>query len=105
MQTLIKELSQLPEGEYLIKPTIVLKGVAMAKKRYFAMVTELANHCGYMSKKDRELFKEQIKAELGDESIADMTDPLQIGIKIEELHNLAQNHYSFTFPIYERNDS
>ena len=94
---LAKALAAYPDGEYTLIVEMVQSNVIQAKKRYFAMVTELAEHAGYMSKKEKELFKAQIKEQLGNESIKEMTDPLQIGIKIEELHQLAQEHYSFFF--------
>lgn len=62
------------------------------------MVTQLAKHSGYLSQQDREQFKEQLKAELGGESISEMTEIEQVAIKIEELHLLAMNHYNFKFP-------
>lgn len=100
LQALTKELISLPDGDYTVTPQPVLTNVAQAKKRYFAMVTELAEYAGYMSKKEKELFKAQVKEQLGSESIADITDSLQISIKIEELHQLAQTHYSYCFKPY-----
>lgn len=61
------------------------------------MVTELGKYLGYQSYKDRQLFKEQVKAELGGESIAEMTEYDQIRIKIEELHQWAGTHHNFIF--------
>lgn len=64
------------------------------------MVDELAKHAGYRSRSDRNLFKEQIKKELGGESIKEMTSLDQVSIKIEELHQLAVDHYSYFFKPY-----
>ncbi len=72
------------------------------KKRYHAMVDELAKHAGYSSRKERDLFKDQVKAELGNESISEMTEVSQVSIKIEELHQLAVSHYSYFFKPYEK---
>lgn len=74
------------------------EGIEACKKRYFAMVTALAKHAGYVSHKEREQFKEEIKAHLGGESISAMTTKEQVLIKIEEVHQFAAEHYSYKFP-------
>jgi len=65
------------------------------------MIRELAIHAGYQSKDDVETFKEQVKLQLGNESIADMNTYEQIRIKIEELHQLGNDHYDYRFKIYD----
>ena len=62
------------------------------------MVTELAAEAGYLSHKEREGFKEQVKQQLGNESISEMTDSAQVRTKIEELHQLAAEFYNYQFP-------
>lgn len=62
------------------------------------MITQLAEYAGYISHKEREEFKEQIKGQLGGESISAMTEVKQVGIKIEELHQLASEFYNYKFP-------
>ena len=73
------------------------ENVKLAKKKYFAMIDELARFAGYLSYDERQLFKAQVKETLGGESIAEMTDPLQIQVKIEELTNFAMRIYEYTF--------
>lgn len=98
IQKLIIALSQVKKGNVNIiiiaDDDIVLK----AKKRYFAMVSELGKWLGYQSYKERELFKEQIKVELGNESIGDIREYDEIRIKIEELHQFALNEHNYKFP-------
>lgn len=90
----------LPEGEYIVHILLKDEDVVRAKKAYFAMVTELAKFAGYVSHKERELFKGQVKDELGGESIADMLTTEEVHVKIEELHQLAKEHYDYFFPPY-----
>lgn len=97
LNKVIEFLVSHPEGQYKITIVAHNSPLEAIKKRYFAMVDELAKHAGYRSRKDRDLFKEQIKKELGDESIKEMTDIDQVSIKIEELHQLALSHYSYFF--------
>lgn len=97
LNKLIEFLLSHPDGQYKIAIAVHDSQLEAIKKRYFAMVDELAKHAGYRSRKDRDLFKEQIKKELGDESIKEMTEIDQVSIKIEELHQLALNHYSYFF--------
>ena len=97
LNKLIEFLVSHPEGKYKISLAATDTPLEAIKKRYYAMVDELAKHAGYRSRKDRDLFKEQIKKELGDESIKEMTEIDQVSIKIEELHQLALSHYSYFF--------
>lgn len=98
MQQLQDALDQLVKGKILIVLEAEDPDVVRLKKRYFAMITELGKYCGYSSYKDRELFKNQIKEELGGESIADMITKDQVRVKIEELHELAGKQYGYVFP-------
>lgn len=93
-----QSLDELPDGAYDVTIQVRQSNVAQAKKAYFAMVDTLALYCGYMSRKDKELFKEQVKKELGNESIAEMTTIEQVTTKIEELHQLAITEHNFMFP-------
>ena len=100
---LVELMQHLVPGTYQLILDQIPDNLQKAKARYFAMVSELATFAGYHSRKDKELFKEQIKQELGNESLAEMTDIMQVGIKIEELHQLAANHYNYQFTPYEPN--
>src|SRR6187455_2999618 len=97
-------LMQLKKGKITIVLQVEEDSVTRAKKRYFAMIRDLAIHAGYQSKEDIDTFKEQIKAQLGNESIREMTDYEQIRIKIEELHKLASDHYDYRFKVYDKTD-
>jgi hypothetical protein len=94
-------LDQLKKTKIKVTFMIEDDSISQAKKRYFAMVTELGKYLGYQSHKDRELFKLQIKEHLGNESIADMQDYDQIRIKIEELHQFAINEHHYLFPSHD----
>ena len=91
-------LSQIRSGR--VRVTIESDGdnIVAVKKKYFAMVVELGRYAGYVSHKDRETFKTMIKEKLGNESISDMTEPSQVSVKIEELHQLAAEFYDYKFP-------
>lgn len=65
------------------------------------MVQELGHDAGYQSHEEREVFKEQIKKALGNESISEMTTYDQVRIKIEELHKLGSEVYNYKFKIYD----
>ncbi len=99
---LISFLVEQADGTYTLKLQGVGSPLDTIKKKYHAMVDELAFHAGYHSRSDKNLFKTQIKEQLGNESIAEMNDPLQVQIKIEELHELANNHYSYIFKPFEK---
>lgn len=97
LNKVIEFLLNREEGKYKISVIPTDTPLDAIKKRYHAMVDELAKHAGYRSRKDRDLFKEQVKNELGNESIKEMTEVDQVSIKIEELHQLALSHYSYFF--------
>lgn len=90
-------MENYPAGIYNIIIEIEDVSLEKARKHYFAMVSELAKHLGYLSRQDRELFKEQIKKELGHESIAEMLNPDDIYIKVEELHAFALKQFNYYF--------
>lgn len=90
----------LVDGRYRYHIVLIPSNLIAVKAKYFALVTELANYTGMQSRKDKDLFKEQIKKELGNESIADMVTLEQVAIKIEELYNLAANFYEYHFKDY-----
>jgi hypothetical protein len=91
-----------PDGEYKLQLQPNDDRLKAIKKRYYAMVDELAKHAGYKTKPERELFKEQVKQELGGESNTDMIDMDQVSTKIEEMHQLALSHYSYFFKQYDK---
>lgn len=97
LQKIEEALSQLKKTKIRIVIETESEDVVRLKKRYFAMVTELGKWIGYQSYSDRQLFKEQIKKELGSESIADMVTVDEIRTKIEELHQFAAMHYNYIF--------
>lgn len=100
---LIELMQHLESGRYYVILDQIPDNLQKAKAKYFAMVDELAKFAGYHSRKDRDLFKEQIKQELGNESLAEMTDIMQVSIKIEELSQLAAIHYQYQFMPYGPN--
>ena len=95
MYMLIDE--QLAEGVYIVDIKLEDVRVVRAKKHYFSMITELGKYLGYQSRVDRELFKEQIRKELGNESLAEMQEFQDVYTKIEELHEFALTNFRYTF--------
>lgn len=99
-EKILKKLKRmLGEGEFFVDiyPVANPHSLEQIKKKYFAMVTELGNYLGYLSNEDRELFKEQVKVQLGNDSIASMTEMIQVEAKIEEFIWLAATHYDYIF--------
>lgn len=101
MPGLTELMTDLQPGDYYVILDMIPTNLAKAKAKYFALVTELAEHAGYMSKSEKDLFKQQIKEQLGNESIREMTDMMQVSIKIEELYRLAAEHYGYQFMPYD----
>lgn len=99
---MLEFIANHPDGEYKLQLQPNDDQLKAIKKRYYAMVDELAKHAGYKTKPERELFKEQVKVELGGESTSEMMDMDQVSTKIEELHQLALSHYSYFFKTYEK---
>lgn len=95
-----KGLNDLADGEYSVHIIEIDTTVKQGKKAYFAMVDELARNAGYLSHQDRTKFKQQVRKELGDESIAEMTTIEEVWTKIEELQELARIHYDYIFLPY-----
>lgn len=93
-------LPALEDGNYVLVVNIIDNKVDKAKKKYFSMVSELAEYAGYVSRKEKDQFKEAVKKELGNESIAEMITFDEIKIKLEELHKLAAEHYNYIFKPY-----
>jgi hypothetical protein len=98
LELLKQTLQQLKTGKVKIVIEVESDTLTKAKKRFFAMISELAREAGYHSREDREMFKEQIKQQLGNESISEMTEVFQVSTKIEELHKLALEFYEYKFP-------
>ena len=93
----IASMAQL-DSEVSVKVTIeVLDDISKMKKKYFAMVTELAKHAGYSLHKDRELFKEQLRNQIGIRSMKDVDTVEEASLAIEAVHQLAAEVYNYTF--------
>lgn len=88
----------MPKGKIKVVLEVEEERVPRLKKRYFAMMDQLANFTGCISKSDRVMFRKQAEAVMGRESMSDMTEESQVKVKIEELHQFAQQHFNYTFP-------
>jgi len=97
IEQLTRAMEHLAPGSR-IKITVELDDdITKYRKRYFAMVTELAKYAGYLSHKDRETFKEQVRNMLAIRSIAEIDTTEEMGLAIEAVHQLAAEHYHYTF--------
>lgn len=95
-KTVMDYLISMAEGDVTITLEIGDNFEPMRKK-YFAMITELANFAGYVSHKDKELFKRQIKEVLQIQSIAEIKTKEEMGSAIEALHEFSAKNYDYTF--------
>lgn len=98
LESVKSALQQLKAGKVKIILEAESTNLVSIKRRFFAMVSELAKFAGYCSHSDREKFKLFVKQHLGNESIRDMTESAQVSVKIEELHKLASEFYNYQFP-------
>ena len=98
LQLLMNALSQMEKGvDVVITMQVEESKIKKLRALYFTLVTELGKHAGYMSRNEREEFKEQIKSELKVESISSINDCDEMLIIIESLHQLASTHYNYIF--------
>ena len=92
----LDHLSSMIDGSVIV--TMEIKDdVDQMRKKYFAMVAELAKFAGYISHKDKELFKIQIKEAVAIPSIADIADKEQMSAAIEALYEFSAVTYNYTF--------
>lgn len=97
-QNLQNALLQMEMGvDIIITLQVEDSKIKKLKKVYFSMISELGKFAGYQSREDKESFKEQVRDQLGIESVAKITDCDEMRIFIESLHELAQKHYGYTF--------
>jgi hypothetical protein len=90
-------LSELQEG-FPIKVTIdILDDISLMKKKYFAMVVALGKEVGYVSHKEKEIFKVQIRDHMKIRSIEEITTKEEMSAVIEGLIQFAAEHYQYTF--------
>jgi hypothetical protein len=93
----IELLGQLKPGMNVKVTMEVENSLLKQRKLYFALVTELAKEAGYLSHKDREAFKLQVKDHLMIKSVNDMETTEEIGLAIEGVYQLASEHYHYNF--------
>lgn len=90
-------IDQMEPGTKL-KVTIEIEDdTSKYQKRYFAMVTELGKYAGYSSHKEREVFKEQVRTQLKIDSMTTVKTAEDWQAAIEGVHQLAGEHYHYTF--------
>ena len=93
----IKCLSELPAGQKIKVTVEVLEDIAQMKKKYFAMVVALGKEAGYISHKEKEQFKKQVRDQMQIKSIEEITTKQEMCTVIEALYQLAAEHYNYKF--------
>ena len=95
VNTLATVLSYMDRGRLIITLEIEGTRLHLLKKKYFAMVKELAQEAGYRSPEELELFKHQIKQVLGVDSIQDIKDEDVMSNIVEALYREASESFNF----------
>lgn len=83
-------LGKIEPGEYIITVSVRNTELESYKRHFFAQIDKLAKFAGYMTTKDKELFKQQISEHCGC-SITEIVTIEDMKIRMEQVHQLASN--------------
>lgn len=94
-----KTLYELPPGEYVVEIKARPVELESYKRHYFSQVDKLAEFAGYVSRKEKELFKKQLSDQFG-YSITEINTIEEMKVRMEEMYRFSSEYYSYIFEPY-----
>jgi len=99
----VQQMNRLVDGEYDVIITPAGDMLDKLKRRYFVMESELARYLGFRKTELHEVLKAYIGRKINNdgkeiyESLAEVKDPDDMRVRIEELHELAALRFGYVF--------